>query len=69
MKSLIFIIITAIAMSPAKHKCTWEECPAHVDYAKFSGAWCIQQIHLEHPTYTYEQCEYILNANRKEINY
>ena len=68
MRALFFIIIIAIS-SHAKHKCTWEECPSHVEYAKFSDAWSIQQTHLEHPTYTYEQCEYILEVDGKDINY
>jgi len=69
MSKLLFIIIIAIASSHAKHKCTWEECPAHLEYTKYSDAWSIQQTHLEHPKYTYEQCEYVLNADGKDINY
>ena len=64
MRVLLFAI--AVLLLTPKHKCSWEDCPAHGHYTKYSDAWSIQQTHLQHPTYTYEQCEYILNVDGKD---
>jgi len=72
MKKLIvipIIIIFAIGyfyLNNNHHTCNWEECPIGRDCDEFSDLWCIKQIHLENPTKTYEECEYILFVDGKD---
>lgn len=72
MKKLLIIPIIAIFVfsyfdfNKSHHTCNWEECPINIECEEFSDLWCIKQIHLENPTKTYEECEYILFVDSKD---
>jgi hypothetical protein len=65
------IVITVVGFlvftNQDKHRCNWEDCPANIDYELFTDSWCIKEIHMDNPKQTYEECEYILFVDCKDI--
>jgi hypothetical protein len=60
------ILITGYIFFNPQHNCNWEECPAIKDYEQFSDDWCIKDLHMRNPEWSYEDCEYILQVDCKD---
>jgi hypothetical protein len=68
MKAVTILSLLALGfILLSSHKCDWKECPANKDYEQFSDLDCIKQLHLSDPSMTYEECEYILEVDCKDV--